>query len=237
MGTKEKKIDIDWDKAYQISEAKRQQKKLKDFYRWCIKLKNISADARGQLKAELTADIELQPIYWLEHGLETLKASFTKEDMGNETIMPIPVFLMGAEFFLKGMWLAQFEGLRALDWHSYISPEDRKSWRKKIQNEIGHNLLKIVDENLKIPEYKNDSRILKFLKFIKGLIKADFDCVYRSSKGENGWAPARYPVRFYNDVTRTAKAEILKSNYAKWYIVTPFEYIKPIIKKIWEQQH
>jgi hypothetical protein len=147
--------------------------------------------------------------------------------------LPYPVFQMATEIFLKGMWLCQFEDCRTLTHSSYIDHKTRENYLTQLGPKgLGHDLIKIVNEVRKIPEYAKNAPTLKFLDLIERTVRYYYFPPYRADRARN-WAYARYPKRVYNDVTRQSRAESFKSYpHAKW-IARLFRGMEADADRIW----
>ena len=118
----------------------------------------------------LLVDIELQPHRWMTAGvelIESFRGSAHVELIDGVKGEPLhktlnyPVFHFGCELFLKGMWLCQFEELRNIKHNMYVDKQTRNKFGTELKN-LGHNLIKIIDDLRTIPKYRGDKKIYVF---------------------------------------------------------------------------
>lgn len=105
-----------------IQERNRRENE-KEFKAWLDGLVALPGDFELKLMGNLKADVELQPLRWIEFGVDLMESG--KEIAHVElsdglqgpplsSYLPYPVFCIGTEIFLKGMWLCQFRECRML---------------------------------------------------------------------------------------------------------------------------
>jgi len=147
-----------------------------DFKRWCEWLDGTSANTKLILKSDLIADLELQPHRWLSAGTDLLKsqhiAGFVQLINGQKgepmsSFLPYPVFQMGTEIFLKGMWLCQFEECRNVGHSIYVEPAAPLK-HSKLLKWLGHDLIKIIAQLRLIQTYQNNPGSIRFLNRSNG---------------------------------------------------------------------
>src|SRR5437016_4784234 len=106
----------------------------REFQQFCQYLLSLPADLELVPKDNFKADIELQPLRWMTLGMDLLKSrrvtghvQLADGVQGPETgsYLRYPVFHMGTEIFLKGMWLCQFADCRQLNHSSYVDEATR----------------------------------------------------------------------------------------------------------------
>jgi len=146
----------------------------KEFSAWCDELAALPEDFELTVKDGLQADLELQPARWMNLGLNLVQSSkviahvqLSDGIQGRPlvSLLPYPVFQMGTEIFLKGMWLCQFDEFRLLASDSYVEEITRDHYmnllgRRKLSghDRLGHDLLKIINILRKVPRYLDDAR-------------------------------------------------------------------------------
>jgi hypothetical protein len=230
------------DELLRMMREQNEAEEEKAFNDWCKDLFSQPSDLELRPAKGLEVDVELQPLRWLSLGIElaesrkvTGRVQLTGGTEGPEisSYLPYPVFQMATEIFLKGLWLCQFEDCRALTHSSYIDHETREKYLKELgPKDLGHDLIKIVNEVREIREYANDAAALKFLDLIERILRRHYFPPYEADK-RSRWADARYPKRVYNDVTMRSQAESFKSYpRAKW-IAKLFREMEPDADRIW----
>jgi hypothetical protein len=187
--------------------------------------------------------IELQPFSWIRLGLDLInsrKATGTIQlfegvagaDYG--AYLPSPVFLIGTEIFLKGMWLYQHKECRKLKSDSYVTLDVRNKYLEEIKNiSPKHNLLKIISKVEEIETYQRDESVKHFLKILTGIIKNYYAPFFAN---DSAWANERYPRRFYNDLKKISKKDALKVFPEHILISRLFTENAERIRKLWENQ-
>lgn len=201
-----------------IIQQQEQSRREVEYRNWCNHFASIPSDYTRILKDGLVAHVELQPWRWIQHGLDLIgsrKASGTIQHFGGQegpdlrSFLPYPVFQMGAEVFLKGMWLYQHTECRSCKDDSYITPAVRANFLKRIKGiSKTHDLMKIIEQVKAIDAYSKDVHLSHFLKILSGVVK---ECYLPVTDGNWSWADERYPKRFYNDTTKVGRADTLKS--------------------------
>jgi len=205
------------DDVMNVIRQKEQSQWESEYRSWCDHFASTPGDFTRTLKDGLIAHVELQPWRWIQHGLDLIgsrKASGTIQLFGGQegadlrSYLPYPVFQMGAEIFLKGMWLYQHGECRNCSDGSYIAPEVRALFLKRIKGlSKTHDLLEIIAQVEAVDVYSNDEHLSRFLKILSGVAKEFYLPV---TDGNWRWADERYPKRFYNDVTKVGRADALK---------------------------
>ncbi|MBI3876137.1 MAG: hypothetical protein HY300_09325 [Verrucomicrobia bacterium] len=189
-----------------------------EYLSWCDRFASTPSDFIKTLKDGLVAHVELQPGRWIQHGLDLIgsrKASGTIQLFSGEegpdlrSFLPYPVFQMGAEVFLKGMWLYQYAECRNCTGNSYFTPDVRADFLKRIKAiSRTHDLLEILNKVEAIDAYFRDAQLSRFLKIVAGVAKEFY---FPVTDSDWRWADERYPKRFYNDSTKVGKADAYKS--------------------------
>ena len=219
--------------------SREERNKVAAFKSWLASLEQSAVTRPPGLKAGFIADTELQPLRWMDAGmdlLESQKVAAWVELMDGQkgpplqSFLPYPAFQMGAEIFLKGMWLCQFDECRMLAQKGFLSPDVRGRHGKALKN-LGHDLLKVIDALRGIPQYQQDVKTMTFLTRVVGIIHGYYFPLYAADKAP--WAASRYPKRFYDDAAKTGAAEALKSYPQQWLVVRLFEPMKTHIDRIW----
>ena len=214
----------------------------REFKFWGDQLEKVPADFELKLAAGLVADLELQPVRWLTLGLDLLHSSKgtvaiqhmdEKPPVFFDSYLPYPVFQMGTEIFLKGMWLCQFENCRHIHQNAYLDGDTRRSYAKRLSNELGHDLLKIIDANRKIPEYERDPQSMRFLKIVEGIVRSFYFPLYQADRRASQWANSRYPKRFYDDAAKQGSADAFQSYPQQWLIIRLFQTMESRIEELW----
>lgn len=209
------------------------------FKNWVAHLEQSAATGPMDLKAGYVADIELQPMRWMDAGLDLLesqKVAAWAELMDRnrraplQSFLPYSAFQMGTEIFLKGLWLCQFPECRSLAHKGYLAPDLRERHSKALKN-LGHDLLKIVDAVRAIPEYQHDSATKTFLTRVVGIIQEYYFPLYAADK--TPWAASRYPKRFYSDAAKIGAADALKTYPQQWLVVRLFAPMKSHVDRLW----
>jgi hypothetical protein len=196
----------------------------------------------------LKADLELQPARWLRLGLDLIQSSkvIAHVQLSNgyqarpdSSLLRYPVFQMGTEIFLKGMWLCHFEDLRLLTANSYIDDATREHYTDRLARKLpghpllGHDLLKIINLLRKIRRYRTDPPTMHFLKHVNSVTRYYYFPFYKADKGPSRWANARYPKRFYDDKRRVGRADAFQSYPPQDYIAELFEEMKRHLHRFW----
>ena len=221
----------------------KQMKREKQYQAWCNQFASLPADFGRKLKGGYIADVELQPYRWIQQGLDlvgsrrgfgTIELSDGVQGADLRAYLPYPVFQMGAEIFLKGMWLYQHEECRKMQSDTYITKERRDHYSKKLRNlSKEHNLLKLTRRVQAIEAYSQDAALLRFLKALGGISKKFYLPVTNS---QYRWADERYPKRFYKDSLRRAEADSFKSYPDHWLISRLFAEAAERLEFIWTVQ-
>lgn len=224
-------------------EADARKEQEKTFNTWCDALAALPGDFELKLKNGLKADIELQPFRWLSLGMDLLQSSkgtLTVQHFDGrqgsflDSFLPYPVFQMGAEIFLKGMWLCQFDDCRALAHPGYVDAAKRTYYIERLKKELGHDLLKIISANRQIPQYQAAPQVMRFLKIVEGIVRQFYFPLYEADKRGNHWAHARYPKRFYKDSASEGHADAFQSYPQQWLIVKLFTPMERQVNQLWQ---
>jgi hypothetical protein len=214
----------------------------KAFNDWRNDLLSQPSDLELQPKNNFKVDIELQPLRWLQLGIELVESSKVTghvelaggiEGAASGSYLAYPIFQMATEIFLKGMWLCQFDECRVLMHSSYI---DQPTRTKRLgglgPKGLGHDLIKIVNEVRKIPEYAKEAASLEFLDLIERILRRYYFPPYRADR-RTRWADARYPKRVYDDHARKSQAESFTSYPCANWIVRLFRKMELDVDRIW----
>lgn len=213
-----------------------------EYRAWCEHFASLPKDFTRSLKEGCVADIELQPWRWIQHGLDLIgsrKASGTIQLFGGQegpdlrSFLPYPVFQMGAEVFLKGMWLYHHAECRNCTDRTYFAPEVRANFLKRIKGiSKSHDLLEIIEHVEAIDVYSKDAELSRFLKILGGIAKEFYLPV---SSGDWRWADERYPKRFYNDTKKVGRADTYKSYPEQRPIARLFAETAERLESVWRR--
>jgi len=226
-------------KAEFATNEKRQH--ASDFKLWCASLDSTPSDTKLVLKSGLLADIELQPHRWLSAGIDLLKSQhitgFVQLMDGRkgdpiDGFLPYPVFQMGTEIFLKGMWLCQFEECREIAHTDYVERVSRTSYSKRLK-ELGHDLIKIIAEIRQVKTYKDNPASLKFLGRVEAVIRKHYFPLYAADARASEWAHSRYPKRFYNDNAKSGHADAFQSYPQQQFVIELFAPMERHVDRLW----
>ncbi len=113
----------------------------------------------------------------------------------------------------------------------YVDKQTRNKFGTELKN-LGHNLIKIIDDLRTIPKYRGDKKILRFLKIIEGVIRMYYYPLYKADQNRE-WANSRYPKGFYDDSTQEGKTDALREYPDQSMIVKLFDEIDNYIDRIW----
>jgi hypothetical protein len=161
-----------------------------EFDRWCEYLASLPAGLEFMPKGNFEADIELQPLRWMSLGIDLIQSSkvtarleLAGGDKGPpiSSYLPYPVFQLGAEIFLKGMWLCRHLDCRQLTDSSYVDPATRKKYRDELGG-LSHDLLKIISETRKIPECHDDASTMRSLDLVERIIRRFYFPPYKAKQ-------------------------------------------------------
>ncbi|MBA2242929.1 MAG: hypothetical protein H0W04_08590 [Chthoniobacterales bacterium] len=188
----------------------------KEYQDWHAALLALPEDYKREMKEGLTADIELQPLRWMDLGITLIQSpkvtAYVQLSHGLQgpplsSYLPYPTFQAGTEIFLKGMYLCRYEDCRLFDHSSYVCPLRREAIVEELKStSLAHNLLKCIAELEQIPEYRADEAVSRFLRAVGALIRRDYFPAFRPDNDKQ-WSIARYPKRFYNDKSKTGAAD------------------------------
>jgi hypothetical protein len=215
----------------------------KAFNDWCEDLLSQPSDLELRPQDGFEVDIEVQPLRWLSLGIDLIESrkvigrvQLVDGIEGPEitSYLPYPVFQMATEIFLKGMWLYQFDECRCLTHRSYIDRETRRRRFEDLKN-LGHDLIKIIEQIRNIPEYAGSEAALKFLDLVERTLRRYYFPPHQVDK-DRRWADARYPKRVYNDVAQQSQAESFKSYPPAKWVAKLFRQMKRDVDQIWRAQ-
>jgi hypothetical protein len=237
------------DRMMRLIEEDNLKENEKEFSAWCDELYDLPEDFELRVKGGLQADLELQPTRWMNLGLNLLQSSkvighvqLSEGVQGPPlaSFLPYPVFQMGAEIFLKGMWLCQFDELRFLTSNSYVEEATRALYMDRLgrrkrpgYDRLGHDLLKIIESLRDVPHYRDDAPTLRFLRLVESLIRFCYFPFYKADKGHSRWANARYPKRFYDDINRVGRADAYTSYPEGKWVAKLFQDLKDHLCDLW----
>ena len=230
------------DSLREIIQAREKAKRDKEFRDWCEQIGAIPSDFELKLGGGLVADLELQPARWLTLGLDLLNSSrgtFAIQQLGSgptpfmSSFLPYPIFQLGSEIFLKGLWLGQFEECRRITHFSYVDQSVRMRYAVRLKKELGHDLLRILTLVRQAECYQRDPEIVRFLKIVEGIVRRYYFPLYKADKVSSQWAHSRYPKRFYDDAEKQASAAAFQSHPPQWLIVKLFASVERHIEKLW----
>ena len=231
------------DELMRLMEQDARKERKRNFEAWCNELEGLPADFELKLKNGLQADLELQPFRWMGLGLDLLQSSkgtFAVQHFDGrqgpflDSYLAYPVFQMGTEIFLKGMWLCQFEECRSLGDRAYIDAAKRRHYIERLKNELGHDLLRCIAANRQITQYQDEADIMRFLKIVEGIVRRFYFPLYEADKRGRHWAHSRYPKRFYKDSAQEGRADAFQSYPQQWMIVELFEPMEKRIDRLWQ---
>lgn len=230
-------FDDAMERAIEAIKQAEHAKREKHYRGWCEELAALPDNCRRRLPKGFRAGVELQPYRWIQQGLDLIGSRKSagkiggKEDVDFRAYLPYSVFQAGSEIFLKGMWLYQHDDCRQLKHDSYISSERRKYYFDLLLNlSKSHDLLKIIRKVEAIATYKNDAWLSRFLKVLNGCSRFYY---YPAADSKQRWADERYPKRFYDDRSKTGKADAYKSFPDHWLVSRLFEEAAVRIDNIW----
>ena len=226
-----------------ILKRQEQMKREKQYQAWCNQFASPSSEFGRKLKGGYIAGVELQPDRWIQHSLDligsrkgfgTIQLSDGVQGADFRAFLPYPVFQIGVEIFLKGMWLYQHDECRKIQSDTYIAEERRNSYFEKLKSlSKEHDLLKLIQRVQAIEVYSKDAELLRFLKILGGVSKKFYLPVTNS---QYRWADERYPKRFYKDSLRRAEADSFKSYPDHWLISRLFAEAAERLEFIWTVQ-
>ncbi|MBC2600575.1 hypothetical protein [Puniceicoccus vermicola] len=198
-------------------------------------------DGNPSLQPGFKVDTDLQPLRWLEDGrdlIQSAKGTISVQLSSGlsrpplNTYLPYPVFQMGAEIFLKGMWLCQFEECRNLRDHDWMTSEKRKDYREKLKD-IGHDLIGLTARVRQIGPFGESVPIGEFLTILDAVVREHYFPLYEAARKGSNWAYARYPKRFYNDSLEIASANSLLRFPDQSLLRRAFDDAFDEIERIW----
>lgn len=204
------------DGVMRLIREKNRLEEEKEFEDWHGALLALPEGYKRELKEGLIADLELQPLRWMQLGLTLLQSpkvvAYIQLADGVQgpalsSFLPYSIFQAGTETFLKGMWLCRYEDCRLLGHTSYVAPVRREEVLKELRNKLGHNLLQIVELLRGTHEYQTNAALSDFLGAIGALVRRDYFPAFQADARGSEWASARYPKRFYNDEAKQAGAD------------------------------
>ncbi|MGH8092265.1 MAG: hypothetical protein ACREIF_02165 [Chthoniobacterales bacterium] len=229
-----------------IIQKQSQRQQTMDFNRWCDRLYSLPIDYKLELKDDLIVAVELQPIRWMNLGLIVLESAkvVARVSLSNNrpgpvisSYLPYPTFQMGAEIFLKGMWLCQYEDCRLLSDASYINPDARRRYLRMLGRGaygLGHDLLKIIEAIRNIRKYRTNRVAMRFLKIVESVIRQFYFPLYQADQRGSHWSRNRYPKRFYNDSTKESRADAWSRYPEQALVARLFRNMKAHVDRLWQ---
>jgi hypothetical protein len=227
-----------------LIEERNRQDSEKEFTAWCDDLVALPEDFELKLKGDLNAGIELQPLRWMDSGIDLIESSKVTarvqlpggvEGRPLQSYLPYPVFQMGTEIFLKGMWLCQHEDCRLLADDSYIEPAKRQEYHRQLGSQgLGHDLIGIIDAIRSISQYRHDPPTMRFLKIVEGVVRRFYFPLYAADRRELRWAHSRYPKRFYDDRAQKGFADSFQRYPQQLMIARIFRESAGRIDNVWK---
>jgi len=217
-----------------------EKSKTEDLRKWCTFLDAIPRRFKPRIKGNYVAEVELQPHRWFTAGLDNLKSAHVTSHVqlfdGNQgppmqCFLPYPVFLAGAEIFLKGMWLCRFPACRRVAHNFYVNPKLRAAFNKRLRD-LGHDLIGIIRVLKRVKKYRTDPRTMLFLNRVTKIIRYFYYPLYQADR-LGLWAAARYPKRFYDDQACVATADALPSFPDQRFIISLFEPMAHHLDNLW----
>lgn len=215
----------------------------KEFSAWCGELVALPPDLKLTPRDGAAADIELDPLRWMDSGLNLIQSARVLayvqlpgglQGPAFQSYLPYPVFQMGTEIFLKGMWLCKRDECRVITNTSYVDPATREKYQEELgPNGLGHDLIKIIGALGHIQQYGDDLATMRFLKIVEGMIRWYYFPLYKADKPKARWAYSRYPKRFYNDRARTARADTLSHYPQQTMVARLFKEEKDRVGRLW----
>jgi len=151
----------------------------RNFRQWCNWLLSTLLVRQKVSETNFKVDIELQPLRWMRLGILLLQSrkgvapiqlagGFEGPPM--KTYLPYPVFQLATGVFLKGIWPCQFPECRTLQDHSYVNVTAREARFKQLQNRLGHDLARILNEVRKIHKYRKNAPSMRFFDLIERIV-------------------------------------------------------------------
>lgn len=131
------------------------------------------------------------------------------------------------------MWLCRYADCRSFDSSSYVPPERRDEIGKELQKALGHDLLHIIEALQRIPEYKIDETLSRFLKALGALVRRDYFPALIADAKRDAWAFVRYPKRFYNDNLGEGAADSYNSYSPQPFIERLFREAEQRADELW----
>ena len=224
-----------------IQEDNRQEEE-QEFQQWHAALISVPADYKRELKDGWIADIEIQPLRWMDLGLTLIESPKVMEYLqlaggiqGGplSSFLPYPVFQAGAEIFLKGMWLCQYDDCRQCHSARFVEPGRRDEVLDELKRKLGHDLLRIIDLLERVPSYQHDQALSEFLMAVSSLIRRDYFPVFSADRG-NKWAFARYPKRFFMETDKEAAADSYNSYSPAPFVARLFREAQERLDELWQ---
>ncbi len=208
----------------QLKEARQrviEQKNREQYLEWCDEKSQIS-ERFEKMAPEWIAEIEPNPYHWIENGLAIINAIKIKDSREAFETMPFPIFLTGAELFLKGMYLCTKEEYRDIKKDSYFTEKRRNDIEETLRKDFGHDLIESIKVLRKLEPYKTNEVFQRFLTTLRGVV---FEFYFPLTEK---WADARYPYRFYNDQENKAQEH-------RFYSLPPLSMIQQLFNEAYQE--
>ena len=237
MATESLRDDI----MQRIQEQNRREEEA-EFNAWHADLVALPSDFKRKLENGWKADIELQPLRWMDRGLTLIQSAkvtgYVQLANGVQgppigSFLPYPVFQSGAEIFLKGMWLCRHEDCRLLGFSSFMEPDNRKKYLDELKNSLGHNLIKIIKAIRTIRDNQVDTGSIEFLAVLEAIIRRDYFPFFEADARSSEWASARYQKRFYNDEAKQAGADSFSRYPPQRFVERIFREAEKRVDQLW----
>lgn len=214
-----------------------------EFETFCEDLLALPRNLELMPKKHFKADVELQPLRWMNLGIDLMRSRRVTGRVqlengieGPETgsYLPYPVFQMATEIFLKGMWLCQYADCRQLNDSSYVDPITRSKYQEQLGSKgLNHDLLKIIGTVRGISEYQTNASAMRFLELVERIIRSFYFPPYEADKRAR-WTHSRYPKRVYDDNARCAHAESFNRYPNARWLAKIFREMEEEADRIWQ---
>lgn len=216
----------------------REKRRAQEFAAWCARWDSAPPRVRRRLKRGVVADLELQPHRWLSAGLDLIRSAHVTSRVAlfdgqqgepMQSYLPYGVFQFGTELFLKGMFLCRYPACRRVAQNAYVSMAARQRISRKLRG-LSHDLLRVIARLKRAGKYRDDAKTMQFLRRISAIIRLDY---YPLHVTHGRWADARYPKRFYDDLTQEGHADALQSYPEQRVLLALFEPMERHIDQLW----
>ena len=179
------------DDIMESSKALQAEAYEKDFSQWKKTLKHTGKPSF--LPTGLIIDVATDPNVWLTQavGVLDISSDTRRKFMG----LPYSIFLLAAEWFLKGMWiLKNHPQWMFLD--TLVSREERVNLEKELRGltDGGNHDLEELIQKIR-PFFLDDEHVAEFLDVLDGIVYHYWP-YYR---GGEDWVACRYPTWIYDE--------------------------------------